>query len=302
MCIQIPCFNEEKTLPITLQNIPTHIEGVTDLKVVVIDDGSSDGTVHVAKNFPHVSVFSMKRHRGLAKTFSWGIQQCLNMNADLIVNLDADNQYKTSCISKLIAPIIEGRADIVLGARNFSKQSKIPPIKKLFQISGSRIVSKLCRISIPDAATGFRAFSREAAKRIHVFTRYTYTMETLVQAAYYGMRIHSVPIETNDPLRPSRLIRHPIIYVVRNAGALVRLIILYNSLRVFSWIALSTFFSAFILGWILSVQLGFWIFAFSMLIFLTGIVLDQISVNRRLLETIIFHSKGSEGDREIPVP
>jgi glycosyltransferase involved in cell wall biosynthesis len=283
LCIQIPCYNEEQTLLQTLHSLPTQIEGVREIEIVVVDDGSSDRTLLVAGLGKANHVVQSKSHRGLANAFRLGIQKCLSLDADIIVNLDADNQYDSKCIAQLIRPILLGRADIVLGARTFHHIPEFSKIKVAFQRLGSFAISKICRVKIADAATGFRAFSRKSAIKINVFTKYTYTLETLIQAAQNGEKIISIPIQTNPATRPSRLFSHPLIYVLRSVGAIVRLVLLYNPLRVMTSAAMLC-----ILGALVVFSFDLFLFYFLLLVaiilFLTGLVLDQIAVNRRLLE------------------
>ena len=296
LVIQIPCYNEAVTsLETTLRAIPKSLGGISIIETLVIDDGSSDNTSEVAKLNGATHILRLNTHQGLARAFSAGIKECLRLRADVIVNLDADNQYPTRYLQNLVDPILENKADIVLGARDFDAIKEFSFLRRFFQRFGSRVVSVLCRAQIPDAATGFRAFSRSAARKINIFTTYTYTLETLVQASHNKERIVSIPIRTNPPMRPSRLFRHPVAYVFHSAGALVRLTVLYNPLRALGWTAMSLGLTSFgslalaiykwgtALGIASAIGAGIGVLLSGIAIF-TGLILDQMSVNRRLLE------------------
>ena len=285
LCIQIPCYNEELTLLETITSIPRALEGIDKIEIVVIDDGSTDQTASVAKFAGVNHVIRIKTHRGLANAFKVGIQKCLSLGADIIVNIDGDNQYPSEYIVALIRPILQGRADMVLGARRFNDIPEFSRLKIIFQRLGSFILSKICRVKIPDAATGFRAFTREAALKLNIFTKYTYTLETLIQATQNGEKIISIPIHTNRSVRPSRLITHPSIYVIRSCGAVIRLVLLYNPLRVMSFISM-VFLGITALLFYYHLLAAYFILILSFLIFGIGLILDQISVNRKLLEAI----------------
>jgi glycosyltransferase involved in cell wall biosynthesis len=285
LCIQIPCYNEEFFLLRTLHALPKQIPGVSSIDVVVVDDGSSDQTLQVAEFSGVKHIVRSRTHRGLANAFRLGIQKCLSLGADIIVNLDADNQYESSCIEELIRPILENRADIALGARSFHSIPEFSKLKVWFQRFGSYAISKICRVKIPDAATGFRAFSRKSAMKINIFTKYTYTLETLIQAAQNGDKIVSVRIKTNPAVRPSRLFRHPSIYVLRSAGAVIRLMLLYNPLRVMGFTGLSVLAIGLPLNPTSELRSLFFVLSGGFL-FCVGLLLDQVGVNRRLLESI----------------
>ena len=293
LCIQIPCYNEEQTLLETIRAIPKEIPGVATIEIVVIDDGSSDETGEVARFAGVKHVVKSKAHRGLAHAFKMGIQKCLSLEADIIVNLDADNQYPASFVVALIRPILQGRADIVLGARRFSDSPDFSRVKVFFQRTGSHILSKICRVPIPDAATGFRAFSRKAASKINIFTKYTYTLETLIQAAQNGEKIISIPIRTNPVTRPSRLFVHPAVYVLRSSGAIIRLVLLYSPLRTLSALAIFLFICS-VFCFRYSIILGIALALAFLMTFFVGLILDQIAVNRRLLEAIQQKSRDAD--------
>jgi glycosyltransferase involved in cell wall biosynthesis len=237
LVIQIPCYNEEEDLPRTLAALPTSIPGVDTIEVLVIDDGSTDQTVAVARQNRVRHVFSNAGNQGLARTFMNGLQAALAAGADVIVNTDADNQYNADDISLLVQPIVEGRADIVVGARPIQSIEHFSPIKKTLQRLGSTVVRSLSGTRIADAPSGFRAFSRDAALRLNVFSRYTYTLETLIQAGHSNLRVIDVPIRVNGPTRPSRLIRSIPTYVRRSILDLFATYVVYSPARLFGWLA-----------------------------------------------------------------
>lgn len=205
LIIQIPCYNEEKTLEIALNDLPKQIDGIDEIEYLIINDGSADKTVEVAVNWGVHYVVSFTRNKGLAKGFMAGLDACLRHGADIIVNTDADDQYCGADIEKLVRPILDGRADIVIGERPIDQTQHFSTLKKKLQHLGSWVVRKASDTDIPDAPSGFRAFSRDAALHINVVNEYTYTLEMIVQAGRNKMAIMSVPIRTNAELRPSRL-------------------------------------------------------------------------------------------------
>jgi glycosyltransferase involved in cell wall biosynthesis len=298
--IQIPCYNEANTLGITLDELPRQLSGVDKVEWLVINDGSQDATVEVAKSYGVDHIVSLPQNQGLAKAFIKGLEASLKAGADIIVNTDADNQYCAEDIPKLIAPILEGRAEIVIGSRPIQAIHHFSPTKKLLQKLGSWVVRLASNTSVPDAPSGFRAFSREAAMRINVFNNYTYTLETIIQAGQKGIAITSVPIRTNPMLRPSRLVKSNFSYVRRSIFTILRIFMVYKPLRFF-----------FILGSIplsFGVGLGIrWLIYFLMgtertripsliltaililigfQLWMFGLVADLMAANRQLLEEI----------------
>lgn len=233
LIIQIPCFNEEETLPITLADLPREVAGFDVVEWLVIDDGSTDSTVEVALANGVDHIVRMKRNSGLAKVFMAGLDACLKRGADVIVNTDADNQYCADDIPALTAPVIAGRADIVVGARPISEIPHFSPIKKMLQRLGSWAVRVASNTEIPDAPSGFRAISRDAALRLNVLSEYTYTIETIIQAGRAGMAIQSVPVRVNEDLRPSRLVKSIPSYVKRSLITIARIFMTYKPLRFF---------------------------------------------------------------------
>lgn len=238
LIIQIPCYNEAETLPDTLADLPQCIPGITCLETVVIDDGSTDGTADVAHAFGVTHVVRHHRNQGLAAAFQTGLETCLRLGADIIVNTDADNQYPGSAIGDLVAPILQGQADIVIGNRQISQIEHFSPVKKVLQKIGSWTVRTVSGTDVPDAPSGFRAYSREAALRLNILTRYSYTLETIIQAGKLGLTMESVPVWTNEPTRPSRLQRSMWHFIKAQAGTIVRLYAFYEPLRTFSYLAL----------------------------------------------------------------
>ena len=207
LIIQIPCFNEEETLPVTLRDLPKEIPGIDEIEILIIDDGSSDRTVEVAKAHGVHHVVGFRTNKGLARGFIHGLQSSLQRGADIVVNTDADNQYCGADIAELVQPIIRGEADIVIGARPIATIEHFSPIKKALQLLGSAVVKLVSGTTVLDAPSGFRAFSRDAALSLNVFSKYTYTLETIIQAGQKNFTVVSVPVRVNADLRPSRLVR-----------------------------------------------------------------------------------------------
>jgi len=237
LIVQIPCYNEESCLGETLGQLPRKVEGFDSVEWLVVDDGSEDSTALVARQCGADHVLELGYHRGLAAAFMAGLDGCLARGADVIVNLDGDNQYCAGDIPALVAPVLRGEADIVIGARPVRSVRSFSRTKKLLQGLGSWVVRSLSGADVADAPSGFRAMSRDAALRLKVFSGYTYTLETIVQAAACGMRIVSVPVRVNPPLRESRLIRSTARYVVRSLATLVRVYFLYRPFLVFALLA-----------------------------------------------------------------
>jgi glycosyltransferase involved in cell wall biosynthesis len=233
LVIQIPCFNEAETLPATLADLPKTLPGVDRIEVVVIDDGSTDGTAAVAREHGVDHVVRAPVNQGLARAFATGLDYGLKIGADIIVNTDADNQYRGSCIERLVKPILEHEAEVVIGNRNPARLGHFSFVKRRLQALGSSIVRGLSGTSVPDVTSGFRAFSREAALRMNVVSDFTYTLETIIQAGTKQMSVTHVDIEVNPATRPSRLFTSIYAYVVRSAATIVRIYALYNPLRFF---------------------------------------------------------------------
>ncbi len=298
--IQIPCYNEEETIGTTLDALPDSISGIEAIKTLIIDDGCTDDTVDVAREHGADYVVQFRRNRGLARAFEAGIQACLDHGADLIVNTDADNQYCADDIPKLIAPVIDDEADIVIGARPIAEIEHFSATKKLLQRLGSTVVRHVSSTDVEDAPSGFRAFSRQAAEQLKVFGDYTYTIETVIQAGQKGFQIQSVPIRVNEDLRPSRLVKSIPDYIIRSVTTMGRIYLIYRPLRLFIPVAILTFLLGFGLGirylyfmamgqgegHIQSVILSALFLASSGMTALIGVLADLIATNRKLLERL----------------
>lgn len=310
LIIQIPCLNEAETLEIALNDLPKHIDGIDEIEYLIINDGSVDNTVEVAKNWGVHYIVSFKRNKGLAKGFMAGIDACLKHGADIIVNTDADNQYCGEDIEKLVRPILDGKADIVIGERPIDETEHFSPLKKKLQHFGSYIVRKASKTDIPDAPSGFRAFSREAAMHINVMNNYTYTLETIVQAGRSSWAITSVPVRTNGELRKSRLFHSMGAYVKRSMITIIRAYMMYRPLTFFSVLGLIPFTGGFLIGlrfliyWLKGSGSGHiqsLIFASTLMLlgfmtFIVGLQADVIANNRKILEDIQYRIRKSEYD------
>ena len=309
--IQIPCLNEQASLPATIRDLPRILTGVRSVTVLVIDDGSTDGTAQIAAECGADYVIRHTRTRGLAAAFATGIDACLRLGADIIVNTDADHQYAGTEIEALIAPILQGRADVVIGDRQTWTSGQFSLTKRVLQWLGSRVVSLLAGRPIPDAVSGFRALSREAALRLNVLTSFSYTLETLLQASEKGLAIAFVPVKTNRTCRPSRLFRSIPEFILRSAATLLRVYAMFQPLRVFGCLSLLLmvagtapivrFLVLFAIGQgsghVQSLVLGGVLFVTGGLLLALGIVADLISFNRRLLETTLEKVRRLEAER-----
>jgi len=299
LIIQIPCFNEEEALPLTLQSLPTEIKGIDKIEILIIDDGSQDKTVRVAEEFGVHHVVSIGANKGLANAYMKGVDACLRVGADIIVNTDADNQYNADDIEKIIRPIIDHRAEFVIGVRPISQITHFSYIKKKLQKIGSWVVRYVSQTDVKDAPSGFRAISRETAIKLSVFGEYTYTLETIIQAGQSGIKILSVPIRTNSDIRPSRLAKNMRSYVKKSIGTILKIFMIYRPLKSFSLISLIPFSLGIILGlrWVVLFYLEdgsrshipslilssiFLIVGFQTLLF--GFSAELVATNRKLLE------------------
>lgn len=248
LIIQIPCYNEEKSLPVTLSELPRHLEGIDEIEWLIIDDGSKDKTVEVASELGVDHIIRLPQNQGLARAFMAGLGACLKAGADIIVNIDADNQYRASDIPKLIAPILGGKFEIVIGVRPISEIEHFSNLKKYLQKFGSWVVRIVSKTNINDAPSGFRAISRDAAMKLNVFNEYTYTLETIIQAGQKNMAVCAVPIQVNEELRPSRLVKSMSNYVTRSMFTIVRIFVVYKPFKFFMIIGTTLFAMGFLIG------------------------------------------------------
>ncbi len=308
LIVQIPCFNEEKALPVTLREIPRRFMGVDVVEILVIDDGSTDKTVDVAKREGADHIVKLTNHKGLAESFTAGIDTSLRLGADIIVNTDGDNQYRGEDIQKLIDPILAGEADIVIGDRNVKEIRHFSFVKKRLQSLGSWVVRQLSGTQIPDVTSGFRAFSREAALRLNIISRFTYTLETVIQAGKKNIALAHVPIRTNKRLRSSRLFSSILSYVKRSVATIARIYTLYEPLKIFLYIGGSIFGVGMLIsmrflyyyltqqgaGHIQSLILSAVLMIVGFQVVMIGLLADVISANRRFLEDILYRVKKLE--------
>ncbi|HIA33107.1 MAG TPA: glycosyltransferase family 2 protein [Nitrospinaceae bacterium] len=310
LIIQIPCLNEELTLPETLKDLPKSIIGIDSIEVLVIDDGSTDRTVEVAKEHGVHHVLSLTNNKGLAKAFIYGINHALHLRADIIVNTDADNQYFGGDITKLIQPILSKRADIVIGNRQVETIRHFSPLKILLQKLGSWTVRQLSGTTIPDATSGFRAYSKEAALQMNVISDFTYTVETIISAGNKNLAIEHIPVRTNEKLRESRLFPSIQVYLRRTLVTMLKVYSMYRPLKVFTiagGIALLVgfmigcrylffFFQGQTEGHIQSLILSAIMLTVGFQMIMMGISAELISVNRQLLEDIQLRIKKNKFD------
>ena len=308
LIIQIPCLNEAATLAATLEDLPRAIPGVDVVEVLVIDDGSTDGTKDVARRLGVDHIVSFRRTRGLAAAFTAGIDTCLALGADFIVNTDGDNQYAGQDVAALVAPLLSGEADIVIGDRNVQALSELTASRKLLQRLGSWVVRQVSNTRVPDTTSGFRAYTREAALRMTIVSEFSYTLESIIQAGKKRMAIAHVPVRTNLRVRPSRLFDSVFSYVKASGATIVRIYAMYEPLKVFSYIGGTLFAIGFAItlrflyyyftgagrGHVQSLILSavFMILGFQVL--LIGLVSDMISGSRKLIEELVYRVRSLE--------
>ncbi|HJR20564.1 MAG TPA: glycosyltransferase family 2 protein [Dongiaceae bacterium] len=298
LIVQIPCYNEEATLPETVAAIPRRIEGIDKVEILVIDDGSSDRTVEIARTLGVDHIVTQTRNRGLANAFRTGLDACLKAGADIIVNTDGDNQYSGADIPRLVQPILDGRADIVVGDRKTAQVAHFSPLKKILQKLGSWVVRQLSGLQVPDAVSGFRAISRGAALRLNIVSGFSYTIEMLIQAGRKRMAVASVPIATNKVTRQSRLFKSIPNFIKRSVTTMLRIYAMYQPLKVFAIVGavlavvgvlpIFRFLYFYAIGdgegHVQSLILGGALVIIAVVSFLIGLVADLIAFNRQLLE------------------
>ena len=313
LIIQIPCYNEEKTLPLTVRDLPESIPGVDIIETLVIDDGSSDRTAAVARELNVSHIVCLPQHIGLARAFRAGLEGALLAGADIIVNTDADNQYQGADIARLVEPILAGRAEMVVGDRGVATLEYFSPAKRLLQRFGSWVVQLASGFAIPDATSGFRALSRDAALRTTVMSEYSYTLETLIQAGAHRLAIEYVPIRVNARTRESRLIANVPDFIGRSLLTILRVYTTYKPLHVFlamgsvfliSGLALGLRFLYFSLfsghggaGHVQSFILAAVLIILGVQVALIGLIADLVGVNRRMLEDTLYRVRKMELDR-----
>jgi glycosyltransferase involved in cell wall biosynthesis len=314
LIIQIPCYNEAGTLAIALNALPRQVSGFDSVEWLIIDDGSEDDTVRVARENGVDHVISHTRNQGLARGFMTGLDACLSLGADVIVNTDADNQYNADDIPALTQPILQHQAELVIGSRPIETIKHFSPVKKLMQKLGSWVVRVASKTEIPDAPSGFRAMSRAAAQRLMVFNDYTYTLETIIQAGQKNMAITSVPIRVNKDLRPSRLVKSIPSYIMRSIVTIIRIFIIYRPFRFFAAIGTVLFGAGFLIGLrfllhylngegeghVQSLILASALLLMGFQTLLVAFLADLLAANRKLMEDVRFRLRaGGDADKAL---
>jgi hypothetical protein len=316
LIVQIPCYNEERTLPVTLAAIPRAIPGIDRVEVLVIDDGSRDGTVEVARRLGVEHVVSHPVNRGLAQAFQTGLDAALRLGADVVVNTDADNQYPGERIPELIRPILEGRADLVVGDRETRRLAHFSGLKRLLQRVGSAVVRRLSGVDVPDAVSGFRAMSRKAALQTTILSSFSYTTEQLIQAGHKNLTVVSVPVGANPGTRPSRLFRSIPRFIASTAVTMLRTYTMFRPLALYSAVGLVLVLLGLVpvvrflwffahgagAGHVQSLILGAVLLILGFVTFLVGVVADLVSVNRRLIELTMEKVRSLEAEGAVREP
>ena len=318
LIIQIPCYNEQDHLAATLADLPKEIPGVDAIEVLIIDDGSTDGTAALARELGVDHVVRFPQNRGLARGFMAGLDACLHLGADIIVNTDADNQYHGGDIPALVRPLLDGEADLVVGDRQIDQVAHFSATKKRLQKIGSWVVRLASGTRVPDAPSGFRAISREAALRMFVTSEFTYTLETLIQAGQANFAVDAIPVRTNPRTRESRLFKGTLQYLRRSASTIIRIYTMYRPLRAFLLVAMTLFLVGTILGLrflyfhlteaqaghIQSLILAAVLLISAFIVLVAGLLADLVGANRKLLEDVVtrlrrleFGATGESGER-----
>ena len=316
LIIQIPCLNEAATLPATIADLPRSVPGIDVVELLVVDDGSRDGTADVARACGVDHIVRLRRNKGLAAAFMAGIDASLKRGADFIINTDADNQYSGREISKLLDPLLSGLADIVIGDRNIAELEHMSWRKRQLQRLGSWVVRQVSNTSVPDTTSGFRAYTREAALRMTIVSEFSYTLESIIQAGKKRMAIAHVPVQTNPRTRDSRLFDSVFSYVKRSSATIVRIYAMYEPLKVFTYIGLSVFGAGFLIGlrfvylyltdytgnarYVQSLIASAILLIVGFQVLLIGLLADVISGNRKLLEDLLYRVRTLELPREQP--
>lgn len=305
LVINIPCYNEQETLPLVLRELPKKIDGISKIEVQIVDDGSTDGTVEVASKFKVDRIIRLKKNLGLGVAFRRGMEAALDAGADIFINTDADNQYPSRYIPSLVKPILEGKADMVVGDRVPWKVKYFSPVKRIFQYFGNMITRKISGCRVPDMVSGFRAYSKEAMLRLNVTTQFSYVLDTIMQASKKGITIVSIPIKTNAPTRKSRLFKNIFQHMKKSAANILRCYSIYEPFRTFLLGSLVFFTPALILlfrflwyysngygsGKIQSLIISAILFFLGGLMVCLGILGDLIGTNRRLIEEQLYLKK-----------
>ncbi len=312
LIIQVPCLNEEATLPATLTDLPRQIPGVDVIETMVIDDGSTDRTVEVARKLGVDHILSFKNHRGLASAFAAGVEECLRRGADIIVNTDGDNQYRGADVAQLVRPIIEGQADAVVGDRPVDSISHFSWANKIGHRLGGVVTRKMSNVPVRDVTSGFRAFSREAALRLNIVSEYSHTLESLIQLGNKKLKVVSVPVAVNPKTRESRLMKNSLGFIYSQMSTLLRVYTAFRSLRVFSFIGLLIsllgmvglvrFFIYLILGrgdgHLQSLVLSTTLLVMGFFVVLIGLLADLINLNRKLTDTALYKIRKLELEQD----